>query len=115
LLGVKKMNQILKTIVLVSLVASFLTMAKQPDEKGKQEDKVEVKCHIELFGGNETIYSRVINRMQLINLPKELVNRNIRTSFSREKQKIYKVHECVFSTAKFTLTKSQRIDEKMAR
>ena len=109
------MKQIVKTIILVSLVAGFSTMAKQPDKKAKQEDKVEAKCHVELFGGNETIYSRVINRIQLNNLPKELVNRNIRTSFSREKQKIYKVHECVFSTAKFTLTKSQRIDEKMTR
>lgn len=109
------MNQILKTIIFFILVVSFSTIAKKPDKKDIQGNKVEAKCHVELFGGNETIYFRMINRMELGQLPKQLINREVRTSLSRKKQKIYKVHECVFLTAKFSLTKSQVIDKKMSR
>ena len=109
------MNQILRVIILVSLVAGFATVAKQPNKKDKQENKIEVKCHVELFGGNETIYFRVLDSKQLVKLPKELVNREVLTSLSKTKQKIYKVHECVLLTDNFSSLKSQLIDEKMTR
>jgi len=109
------MNQVLKVIILVGLVVGFSSVAKQPDKKDKQESKIEVKCHVELFGGNETIYFRVLKSAHLDKLSKELVNREVLTSLSRAKQKIYKVHECVPLTASFTLLKSQLIDKKTTR
>jgi len=109
------MNQILKVILLIGLVVGFSTVAKQQDKKDKQESKIEVKCHVELFGGNETIYFRVLNSKHFGKLAKELVNREVLTSLSRTKQKIYKVHECVLLSDNFTLRKSQLIDNQMTR
>jgi hypothetical protein len=109
------MNNIMKIAMVTCVVLSYSSIANQPVKSSKQAKKVEAKCHVELFGGNETIYFRMINSEDLSKLANRVINRKILTTFSGEKKKIYKVHECVYATASFTLTKSQNIDKRMMR
>jgi hypothetical protein len=93
-------------------MTSFISEAEQINKKIK---KVDAKCHVELYGGVETIYFRTIKSNQLDKLLKKLINKNVLTPSSSEKQKIYKVHECVFLQDTFKTSSSKKVDARTAR
>ena len=94
-------------------ILSTSVLAKQVDkEEGKT---VEAKCHIELFGGGETIHFIVINEHRLKALPQELINRSVMTQLSDKKRKIYKVTECILLNDSFLGNRAQFIDANTPR
>jgi len=98
-------------LIFINLV-SFVSFAEQPNKKIK---KVDAKCHVELYGGTESIYFRTIKSGQLEKLAKQVLNRDVITPTSSEKKKIYKVHECVLLDSTFKTNRSKRLDSKTAR
>lgn len=101
-------------VLLVSLIFlnSSLSEAKQTD---KEDKTVSVKCHVQLLGGMEQIYFRVLPEKQLANLPMTLVGHKMATSSVKKKVKINKVYECVLLDDDFTLSDSKLMDEQTAR
>jgi len=102
----------LTTFFLLFLGLNFSVLAQGKESKAKM---VNVKCHVELIGGGETIYSRVINENSLASLPLRLVNQSISTSLSNKKKRVYKVNECTLSTSEFKTAQAKLIDKKTAR
>ena len=102
-------NMIKLSLFITLIMISFTSNAEQANKK------VDAKCHVELYGGVETIYFRTIKSNQLDKLAKKLINRSVLTPSSSEKQKIYKVHECVFLRDTFKTTSSKKIDAITAR
>ena len=91
-------------------ILSTSVLAKQVDkEEGKT---VEAKCHIELFGGGETIHFIVINEHRFKTLPQQLVNRSVLTQLSDKKRKIYKVNECTLLNDDFKSSRAQLMDSE---
>jgi hypothetical protein len=97
------------SLFIILIIVSFTSDAKQANKK------VDAKCHVELYGGVETIYFRTIKSDQLDKLAKKLINRSVLTPLSSEKQKIYKVLECVFLQDTFKASSSKKIDAITAR
>ena len=100
------------SFIIFCTMVSFVSNAEQANKKVK---KVDAKCHVELYGGAETIYFRTIKSGQLEKLAQKVVNRKVLTPLSSDKKKIYKVHECVLLKDSFKASASKRIDAKTAR
>jgi len=101
----------LSLFVFITMV-NFISSAEQINKKVK---KVDAKCHVELYGGGETLYFRTIKSSELEKLAKKLINRSVLTPVSSEKKKIYKVHQCVLLKDTFKTSRSKQIDAKTAR
>jgi hypothetical protein len=99
----------LSTLFIVCSLITYPTIAKQNVEK------VEVKCHVELYGGGETIYFIKIKKDKLAKLEQRLVNKKIKVAKIEAKQKIYKVLECVTLDEKFSNLQSKSVDKGTAR
>lgn len=104
----KKVIFIIATIFLFDFSA---TAANLLDTK----QKVNVKCHIEVMGGQQAIYLARIKRQQLKQLPSTLPNRKIYTLTSKEKQQVYKVIECILIQARFSSVKANQLFEEQPR
>lgn len=87
------MKNILIHIIFIGIVGGYATNTNA--NEGKTDRKVEVKCHIELYGGGDSIYYQVISEKKMNTLPMTIVNRNIDVVTSSKKQKVFKVNECV--------------------
>jgi len=98
-------------LIFINLV-SFVSYAEQASQKVK---RVDAKCHVELYGGTETIYFRTIKSRQLEKLAKQVLNRDVLTPTSSGKKKVYKVHECVLLENTFKTSRSNQLDAKTAR
>jgi hypothetical protein len=99
----------LSILFVVSALSSYSTLANQKVEK------IEVKCHVEIYGGGEAIYFRKIKKDKLDKLEQRLVNKKIKVPKMKEKQKIYKVLECVSLDKEFSTFQSKRVDKDTAR
>ena len=75
------------SFIIFCTMVSFVSNAEQVNKKSK---RVDAKCHVELYGGAETIYFRTIKIEQLEKLAKKVVNRSVLTPTSSKKNKIYK-------------------------
>jgi hypothetical protein len=81
----------------------------------KNDKKIDAKCHIELYGGQQTIYFATVQGSHLSKLVRRLSNRSIPTVFSQKKQKVYKVYECVKLSDKFSSIQGRKIFAKHPR
>jgi hypothetical protein len=97
---------------LVFVVCYFLTYPTIAKEK---VEKVEIKCHVELYGGNEAIHFRKIRKDKVAKLEQRLLNKKIKVANIKGKQKIYKVLECVPLNEDFSQLQSKNIDKDTAR
>jgi len=104
------MNKLITLVFFIMI--SFLSDAEQVNKRDK---KVDAKCHVELYGGEETIYFRTIKLGQLEKLANKVVNRSVLTTISSKKKKIYKVHECVLLKNSFKASRSKTVDLRTAR
>ena len=93
------------------LVTSDSTFAKAGEKAGKTK----VKCHVELVGGIDIIHFGIIKAKRIENYAQWLIGKKIATGFSKEKQPIYKVKECVKLHDKFSSLASQQVDDNTAR
>ena len=89
------------------LVLSFLSVGSYAAKNDNK--KVDVKCYVELLGGEQTIYLGHVKKRELKNLSKTLVNRKILTPFSRQKKQVYKVFECSLENKDFNSSKARQL------
>lgn len=91
------------------LFGSSFTHAVQNTE---EIAKVTAKCFVNLYGGQQTIYYRVIDSTQLNGLADSLVNSMIVTLNSGKKKKVYQAKECVLKSEDFSDPWARQIEEK---
>lgn len=96
----------IKTLALITFILSGAVHAL-PETK-------EVKCHVSLLGGAETIYFGVLPKQPLKKIADSLVGRNILTTLSKDKMNIYKVYECALAKESFKSSKARNIEVELA-
>lgn len=106
------MNISKKMLIVGAMI--FINTFSEAKQTNIEDKNVSVKCHIELLGGTERIYFRVLPEKQFANLPMILVGKKMVTS-TKKQEKIHKVHECVLLDDDFTSSSSKLIDEQTAR
>ena len=104
----------MKTLFL-SLIFVFCSFLTYPTIAKQKVEKVEVKCHVELYGGSEAIHFRKIRKDKVAKLEQRLLNKKIKVANIKGKQKIYKVLECVPLNEEFSQLQSKNIDKNTAR
>jgi len=107
MLGAIKMIKLI-TLALCILCFSFSSNAASTK-------KIDVKCHVELFGGQQTIYLATVKESHLNKLSERLANRKIHTVYSNEKQQVYKVFECVKLENSFSSIQARNLFAKYPR
>ena len=105
------MNRLLLCFALCLTLSFSVNAAKNE----KAEKNIDVKCHIELNGGRESIYFATINENALKNLDKRLINRKIPTVYSKAKQQVNQVYECVKMTDDFSTAQARVLFAKYPR
>jgi len=81
----------------------------------KPDKKVDTKCHVELYGGQQSIYFATVKESAITKLNKRLVNRKIQTVYTKEKQQVYRVFECVKLTESFSTLQARSLFAKYPR
>ncbi|WP_281560150.1 TapY2 family type IVa secretion system protein [Thalassomonas sp. RHCl1] len=75
----------------------------------------ELKCHVELFGGEEVIHFVNAKKSDGLNMIKKLTGKRITVTGSRKKQKIYQVRECTDLHSSFKGTQANQLDAATVR
>ncbi|SEK30016.1 hypothetical protein SAMN05216262_10112 [Colwellia chukchiensis] len=101
-------------MLLFTLCVVVSSMASAAD-KSKQSKKIDVKCHVELYGGLESIYFASVPENKLNKLDVSLSNRKIATVYSKQKQQVYRVFECAKLTEAFSSAKARNLFAKYPR
>jgi len=94
---------------LTFILSSGATFAKDVQNTAK------IKCHVELVGGKDMIHFGVIKKDRMFKYGQWLVGKKIATGFTKQKQSVYKVIECVKLADTFTNSTSQKVDDNTAR
>lgn len=76
-------------------------------------EKQEVKCHVSLLGGEQTIYFGLLKKQSMLIVAQNLKGKKIMTTLSAKKKSVYEVFECVLQEAKFSSTDAQYIESKI--
>ena len=84
------------------LCALGVSLAVQADNN---IGKVEMKCHVELLGGKQTLVFTHLSQAKKQNIK----------SFIQAQKNVYKVVECVELNEKFSTVASNRLDELTVR
>ncbi len=95
-----------RTMLFFAMSLAFTSLVNAEDNT-KTNKTVDVKCHIELNGGRESIYFATVNENALKNLDKRLINRKIPTVYSKNKQQVNRVYECVKMTDDFSTAQAR--------
>lgn len=110
-------NKFLKcntAIIFLSLSIIFTSGATLAKDAQKTV-KIKVKCHVELVGGKSMIHFGIIKTGRMAKYGQWLVGKKIATGFSKQKQQVYKVTECVKLADKFINPISRNVDENTVR
>ena len=97
----------------IALSALFILIATGTSA---QADTVrqEMKCHVELLGGSETIYySALLTNETVLQASKKLESSTILTTLSPKKIAVYKVKECVLKDASFARAQARSVEKLM--
>lgn len=92
------------------LLSSSLALADVKKEANKQKN-IEIKCHVVLIGGAETIHFINSEMKSPKQVAKFLKYKRILTTFSNKPKKIYQVKECVLSGASFSNPHANELEE----
>jgi len=114
------MKGFVMSISCIILLALFTVQAAKPvktvEEKGVTSyKKVNVKCHVALVDGKETIQFWRTKSDGLAKLTKHIVGKKVSVQNSLDKVKIYKAYECVLEGGEFTSLKAQSLDMRTPR
>jgi hypothetical protein len=107
------MHIFIKAVPLFTLLAFSHSVAAKASSK--ENNRVDIKCFVELVGGGETISFWNITKDKVTNLPKSIQGRKVNVPNSKQKSEIYKAHECVLLKSSFTGSKAKSVDAKTAR
>ncbi|WP_371377898.1 TapY2 family type IVa secretion system protein [Thalassotalea aquiviva] len=103
-----------KSLTWLSLTLFPFTMVAQP-LPDRNEQFVDTKCFVEVFGGNRTIAMANVKRKNISLLTHMLVGRKIETQLSPRSREVYKVFECVEKTKKFSSRQARELDKALPR
>jgi hypothetical protein len=106
-------NNAVKVVSLVAVLAFSFIIEAKPSKKTDQ--KVNVKCFVELVGGGEMVSFWSVPQNKVSNLSKSIVGHKVMLPNSKQKIKIYKAHACVLLKDDFTDSRARIVDEKTAR
>ena len=107
-----------KSIGIIFLLFSTFSVHAQSSRANNQpveREPQEVKCHVELLGGIETIYFVSTKELSLRNIANKIKGKQIITPLSENVATIYKVVECVKLYDDFTRLPSQNLDVESVR
>ena len=76
---------------------------------------IDYKCHVQLIGGIETIDFINVKQQSLNKIAVSLIGKKTFKPFSKEKNSIDKVFECVKLHDKFTRIHANAVDQKTIR
>ncbi len=93
----------------------FISLLMLMAGKTFASDKVDVKCHVVLVGGSETIHYANIPRNSLDFYEGSLIDNRILVTGKRGKKSVYKVNECVLASRKFKRQRSNTLDENQVK
>jgi hypothetical protein len=102
---------VITLLSLTFILSSGATLAKDVQNTAK----IKIKCHVELVGGKDMIHFGVIKKDRMFKYGQWLVGKKIATGFSKQKQPVYNVIECVKLADTFTNSTSQKVDDNTAR
>lgn len=105
----------MKRILVAIAVIFAISLNAEAVGYAKKDKKVDAKCHVELFGGQQTIYLATVKENHLNKLSDRLANRKIRTVFSKDKQQVFKVFECVKLENTFSSIQARNLFAKYPR
>lgn len=106
-------NYQLRAISSIALSAILILIAAKTSAQ-ESVARQEMKCHVELFGGQETIYySALLTNETILKAAYNLENRNILTTLSPKKLTVYKVNECVLKDANFSRAQARSVEALM--
>lgn len=100
----KYTNIMATMVVLTSISATPWVFAKQSSYSGK---KIDIKCHVEMTGGGETIHFANVFKGSIREFSQSLHGQKIWVVGRKGKHEVYKVKQCVPTDKKF---KSSRIN-----
>lgn len=92
------------------IISSLVTRFSYAAEKVELQD---FKCHVSLLGNNDTIYFGRLPKQSLKSVADGLKGRWILTILSKDKQQVYKVHECIFADKQFSNATARFIESSM--
>jgi hypothetical protein len=104
----KLINIMMTLAVLANLSFSPFISAKPNNYSGK---KVDIKCHLELVGGGETIHFASVFKGNSQKYSQSLYNQKIWVAGKQGKHEVYKVNQCVEADKKFKLTRANTLEE----
>ena len=104
---------IMKIIPLMTMLACSLVVEAQ--ETVKEDKKIDVKCFVELVGGEQIISFWNIPTSKVSSLSKSITGHKIMVPGSKQKVKIYKTHECVLSNDDYTGSRAKIVDSETGR
>ena len=76
-------------------------------------EKQDVKCHVSLLGGNQTIFFGLLKKQSMQAVALDLERKMIMTTISAKKQKVYEVFECVLQEQKFSNANARMIESQI--
>jgi len=110
--GSNKMKNKIYIVTFILLLSNSFNLFAANAANNKN---VDVKCHAELYGGQETIYFATVKENAVNQLANRLKNRKVPTVYSKEKQQIYRVFECVKLTDSFRSVQARNLFAKYPR
>lgn len=108
----KRLNKFLNLLSITAflLLMPTLNIAQAND---KAED---AKCYVEISEGINIISFWETSAAQLSNLPTEIINKKIRSTYAgKESTYIEKVYECVLLNERFSFIAANNLDKKTPR
>jgi len=108
-------SRTMKVLGIISLGITLTCMSLFAHSASLKSKKVDVKCHVELVGGGETVAFWNISEKRLQGFHNKLRGKKVLTTLSSDKKTIYQAFECVPLKESFTSFKAKNIDEKTAR
>lgn len=111
------MNLFTNSVMKIVPFLTVLVFNIPAEAKSSQKDntKVDVKCFVELVGGEETVSFWNIPTHQVSNLINTVVGQKVSIPHSKQKGIIYKANECVLLKDNFSGNKAKMLDDKIAR
>ena len=105
-------------LLLALLFATFLinnSAFAQTNNKQGFANKIDYKCWVELYGGEDIIQFISMPEQSSASIAKQLTGKKVIVPFTKQKQKIFRVFECVKSTQAFRSDTGRKLDKQTLR
>jgi hypothetical protein len=106
-------NKLLLTVSFCCLSAAFFANAEK--NQVISDKTIEMKCFVELYGGNEAVTFTNAPESHVKKLPEILVGSKITVQGAKQAKVIFKVKECAPLNDAFKNVKARIVDERTMR